>query len=92
MWRRAIEGQFRRTIGENIDVHERTLPETERTMVETDARSRLLNAHYARLTAECQVIVKTTEFTGRGRNRNAEELDRVPLLDCGAAGHGCLAR
>ena len=37
---RAIKGTFRRTIGENIGDHERTLSETERRLGETDARSR----------------------------------------------------
>jgi hypothetical protein len=45
---RAIKGTFRRTIGENIGDHERTLSETERRLGETDARSRKPDAHYLR--------------------------------------------
>ena len=48
---RAIKGAFRRTIGENIGDHERTLFETERIIDETDARSRKTDAHYLRLGA-----------------------------------------
>ena len=45
---RAIKGIFRRTIGETIGDHERTLSETERTLGETAARSRKPDAHYLR--------------------------------------------
>ena len=45
---RAIKGTIRRTIGENIGDHERTLSETERRLGETDAGSRKPDAHYLR--------------------------------------------
>jgi hypothetical protein len=45
---RAIKGTFRRTIGETIGDHERTLSETERTIGETDATPRKPDAHYLR--------------------------------------------
>ncbi len=75
---RAIKGQFRRTIGENIDDHGRTLSKNERTFVETDARARLLDAHYVRLTAECQAVVKQRNSPEGGQSRNTEGLDRMP--------------